>query len=353
MFGRMFFFLFKRLLLITLLASILLANGVAAQDPQWTCDEGANDVLNAAQAAFDSGDKATAWTLSAQAQVLCLNNADRFKSAQKLNFISGPNSFKRLMAAKPGKVNIGDYSLFMDCIGEGSPTIIFENGLEQDFMGSWGNVQPAMSTVTRTCAYDRLGQGSSDLVPAGKVRTVQDGVNDLVALLKAAEIDPPYILVGHSFGGLNALLFADQYPDAVDGVVLVDAFHPDMFKRFAEADPTYVIPAAGVPEQDGGLIPAIPFIEMSPEQLDWVTSAAQAADLRSLGDRPLAVVSAGGSIENAAWKALQENFLTYSSNSTQIIAEESLHFVMGTEPERVIEAALWVVDEARKAESGK
>jgi pimeloyl-ACP methyl ester carboxylesterase len=92
---------------------------------------------------------------------------------------------------------------------------------------TWVSVQPEVARFTRVCSYDRAGLGQSDPAPSG-VRTVQDSVDDLHALLAAADISGPIVLAGHSLGGLIVRLYASQYPDDVAGVVLVDGMPPDL-----------------------------------------------------------------------------------------------------------------------------
>ena len=330
----------KRITIVSILVFILLAGLTLAQDEEWTCDGGPNDIVNAAQAAYDNDDLETAWRLAAHAELLCINDTTWFRQAQQLRRRLGRHRdiLEMLATAGPGKVNIGDYELSMNCVGEGSPTIIFENGLGMGSILVWGDVLPAMSTVTRACRYDRLGLVPSDYVPVGMVRTTQNQVDDLAILLEIAEIEPPYVLVGHSIAGINILLFVDQYPDLVEGIVLVDASHPDQFNRWAEADPEVEAPVVGVP--------------VPPEQIDFATSFAQAAGIQDFGDRPLAVVTAGiGS--DAIWMELQEEFASYSTNSRHVIAEHSNHLIMDREPELVIEAILWVLNEVRAAEESE
>lgn len=110
------------------------------------------------------------------------------------------------------------------CVGEGSPTVVFDAGLGGN-TGSWDTVQPAVAQKTRTCAYDRAGLGFSD--PATRPGTSANIVDDLQRLLSAAGIEPPYILVGHSYGGLNVRLYAYEHPAEVVGMVLVDPSHED------------------------------------------------------------------------------------------------------------------------------
>lgn len=102
-------------------------------------------------------------------------------------------------------VAIGERKLNVYCKGHGSPTVVFDSGLG-DGLTVWGLVQPAVANETRACAYDRAGLGFSDAAPTP--RTSAAMVDDLHRLLRAAAIDPPYVLVGHSLGGLTSKLYA-------------------------------------------------------------------------------------------------------------------------------------------------
>ncbi|MEO7148477.1 MAG: alpha/beta hydrolase [Rhodanobacteraceae bacterium] len=110
------------------------------------------------------------------------------------------------------------------CIGKGSPTVVFDSGLGSD-MDVWAFVQPIIAAHTRACAYDRAGLGFSD--PGNRAGTSANIVDDLHRLLVAASIKPPYILVGHSYGGMNVRLYADLYPAEVVGMILVDSAEED------------------------------------------------------------------------------------------------------------------------------
>ena len=114
------------------------------------------------------------------------------------------------------------------CVGAGSPTVVFDAGLGGD-TASWDSVQAAVAQHTRACAYDRAGLGFSD--PATRPSTSANTVDDLQRLLSAAGIKPPYILVGHSAGGLNMRLFAYGHAAEVAGMVLVDPSHEDAEPR--------------------------------------------------------------------------------------------------------------------------
>ena len=125
-------------------------------------------------------------------------------------------------------IRVGGRNLFLACTGVKKPTgnltVILEAGLGADH-SSWALVQPAVAPIARVCSYDRAGLGQSD--PAATPRTSADVVADLYQLLQTAGEGGPYLLVGHSFGGLHGRLFAHEYPDEVLGVVLVDAVHEE------------------------------------------------------------------------------------------------------------------------------
>src|SRR5690348_14927597 len=106
--------------------------------------------------------------------------------------------------------------------GAGAPTVILETGLGAE-SAEWEPVQRAVAQFTQVCRYDRANRGQSD--PAPKPRSAQDAVNDLHTLLSATNVPAPYVLVGHSLGGIIVRLYAHRYPGEVAGLVLVDSAH--------------------------------------------------------------------------------------------------------------------------------
>jgi pimeloyl-ACP methyl ester carboxylesterase len=132
----------------------------------------------------------------------------------------------------PGQlVDVGGYRLHLQCRGTahpGSPTVILEAGAGLA-SPSWAWVQSAVATTTRVCAYDRAGLGWSD--PGPTPRDARQVAHELHTLLERAAIAGPYVLVGHSLGGMYVRVYAAQYPDEVVGLVLVDASHPDQLTR--------------------------------------------------------------------------------------------------------------------------
>jgi pimeloyl-ACP methyl ester carboxylesterase len=135
---------------------------------------------------------------------------------------------QRLVEVEPGR------RMNVYCSGHGSPAVIFDSGLG-DSTRAWAFVQPRVATFTRACSYDRAGFGFSD--PSPRPSTGANAVEDLRRLLSALRIKPPYVLVGHSLGGLNVRLYAEMHPADVGGLVLVDPTLEDVFTRNEQVDP--------------------------------------------------------------------------------------------------------------------
>jgi pimeloyl-ACP methyl ester carboxylesterase len=135
---------------------------------------------------------------------------------------------QRVVEVEPGR------RMNVYCTGHGSPTVIFESGLG-DSTRVWALVQPSVAAVTRACSYDRAGFGFSD--PSPKPSTGANAVADLRRLLSALQIKPPYVLVGHSLGGMYVKLYAETHLAEVAGLVLVDATEEDVYTRNEQVDP--------------------------------------------------------------------------------------------------------------------
>ncbi|MEO8137381.1 MAG: alpha/beta hydrolase [Betaproteobacteria bacterium] len=129
-------------------------------------------------------------------------------------------------ASAQRRVDIGnDRHLNIVCMGAGTPTVVFDAGLA-NWSQIWGLVQPAIARRTRACAYDRAGLGFSDA--ARRDGSSANIVDDLQRLLVAAGIKPPYVLVGHSYGGMSMRLYANLHREQVAGMVLVDPSTEDL-----------------------------------------------------------------------------------------------------------------------------
>jgi pimeloyl-ACP methyl ester carboxylesterase len=133
----------------------------------------------------------------------------------------------------PGRlIDIGGHRLHLHVTGAGSPAVVFESG-GASWSLDWTLVQAGVSRFTRACAYDRAGFGWSD--PGPRPRTSARIAAELHTLLAAAGIEPPYVLVGASFGGHIVRLFASAYPDEVAGIILLDARHEALDARMPPA----------------------------------------------------------------------------------------------------------------------
>ena len=133
----------------------------------------------------------------------------------------------------PGKFfNLESNKVHLHCIGKGSPIIIFDSGVGGSHL-DWIKVQSRAGKLTQACSYARSGSGWSAM--GIKPRTSKRIVDELTKILKIAKKEPPYILVGHSFGGLNMQFFARTKPEEVMGLILVDSIHAEQYKRFEEA----------------------------------------------------------------------------------------------------------------------
>jgi pimeloyl-ACP methyl ester carboxylesterase len=228
----------------------------------------------------------------------------------------------------------------------------------------WRFVQSLVAPETRACAYTRAGTEGHGLGELGSdppapedviaefdgvyVATAQSTVDDLSALLAAAQIEPPYVLVGHSLGGIYIRLFADRHPDLVAGLVFVDSSHPTQIERFEEILPA---PARQSTIED----------KISDAFASVVRSAA---DTGPFGDLPVAILSAdpkegiaeqirSGVSEDTAramaalWTELQTDLLNLSTNATREVAENAQHFVHSADPQLVTDTIIDVVRQAR------
>jgi pimeloyl-ACP methyl ester carboxylesterase len=246
-----------------------------------------------------------------------------------------------------GKFDVGPYDLYIHCLSTGSPTVILEAGWG-DESTTWTQVQPVIAKFTRVCVYDRVGLGQSD--PGPEPRAYHLAMTDLHNLLEKAKIEDPYILVGHSLGGMYMLLFTHRFPSEVEGLILVDSSHPDSFELSLAAMP-----------------PASPSDSESVKfYREWFSSAKKDTSMRSeylepgsLGDLPLIILTAPNKTRaedfpeelnkkfNQIWFDLHLELVELSSNSTHIVIEDSDHFIHHDRPETVIDSILTMLEELR------
>jgi pimeloyl-ACP methyl ester carboxylesterase len=225
--------------------------------------------------------------------------------------------------------------------GAGEPAVILEAGLG-DTAETWSKVQPEVAGFASVLSYDRAGLGRSD--PAPTPRTCQGMVSDLRKLLSAANLRPPYILVAHSWSGLNARWYANQYPHEIAGLVLVDAVHEDKYTHFEKVLPE---------ERASRMWASIKDPSKNDEQIDRMVSIEQVRSTQRSFAFPLIVLtrnaapaaSADAPDELAVIEtSLQQEFLKLSPNSQQYLSQYNDHYIQNSEPGLVIEAIRQLCD---------
>lgn len=250
----------------------------------------------------------------------------------------------------PGQlVDVGGYRLHLNCTGSGSPTVVLLPGAGE-ISATWGWIAPAVARDARVCVYDRAGRGWSE-----GATSQQDGValaTDLHNLLDRAHERGPFVLVGHSFGGLYVLNFAARYPEEVAGVVLLDSTHPDMFTRLPRYPLIYeayrrvsaVFPSLA--RLGVGRIAyrsnfdKLPLQSRREEMAFWSTARMarsahdewaeaplvmrQARSLTTLSPRPLIVVTAAQDAQDG-WMPLQSELAALSSNGEHRVVPNATH----------------------------
>ena len=291
----------------------------------------------------------------------------------------------------PGQlVDVGGHRLHLWCTGAGSPVVVLEVGGGGNVL-EWTLVQPEVAKTTRACSYDRAGFGWSELGP--NPRSAAQIVSELHTLLRAAQVPGPYILAGHSLGGLFVRLYASAYPAEVAGMVLVDSTHEDFQQRMPpEASASGGSPRAlhlimnlnkvmavvgfarltgaplprglGVDEETIKLAEQIRFRTRVPfadaaETLALDESMRQVRETQRVLDIPLAVVTRGRydglrrlpkeaqERIKEAWESMQTDLVSLSPQGTQVVAAKSEHYVHLQQPAVVVDAIRRIVAQAR------
>ncbi|HEX6730065.1 MAG TPA: alpha/beta hydrolase [Pyrinomonadaceae bacterium] len=312
--------------------------------------------------------------------------------------------------APPGKlVDVGGYRLHLNCTGKGGPTVVLIPG-SGDFSFDWSLVQPEVSRFTRVCSYDFAGFAWSD--PGPTPRTMRQDVYELHTLLQAARIKGPYVLIGHSLGGLLSRVYAGEYPSEVAGIVLIDSTHEDTvlllqgkLVRMRELARQEIVPGVqtiktGPPQpatqqqidefaerltKSGPPKIRAPFDKLPPLSQSmrvWALSQppkvaqsqgflaeelqamylARAKQAYPLGDRPLIILlpkltmgdPPPGVSTDELKRIIEEkrqqklDFTNLSRNSKVILAETSSHHIQLDEPRVVIDAIRAVVEAAKQ-----
>lgn len=276
-------------------------------------------------------------------------------------------------------VDVGGYRVHVYCTGAGSPTVVIVGA---GFSFNWGLVQPEVAKFTQVCAYDHSGIGWSD---AGPADSCDLRVGEVHTALKNLGIKGPYVLVGHSLGGLVARVYAGKYPDETAGIVFVD-HAMQALRAFTAPGP--------VPRAQAQTAPATPKTPTGPmvitgamgieddpnfsklsehdRELDLWFMAQQrnqtalrtnhnnvnpgcfaAVDEMAkeyphpLGEKPLVDVDTDEMRNSPGYLDLQKELLALSLNSKEMVAEKSSHFVIIDRPDVVIEAIRRAVESVR------
>lgn len=220
-------------------------------------------------------------------------------------------------SAVPGHTySVGDHRLHLDCRGTGSPTVVLFNGLGET-SASWHRIISGIAPTTRVCAYDRAGQGSSE-----SAADPQDGVAaaaDLHSLLTVAGEQGPFALVGHSTGGPYAMTFAARYPDQVAGMVLLDSSSPRQLTDIPSFPMQYAVMRrvlAIVPMLTRFGLGSTDAARNSRDEIVMVPDVfEQAQALTTLGDSPLAVLTASENLATDGWAGAQQRMASLSTDS--------------------------------------
>jgi pimeloyl-ACP methyl ester carboxylesterase len=253
----------------------------------------------------------------------------------------------------PGRlIDVGGHRLHLSCTGSGSPTVVLEPGAGM-MSSSLGWIAPAVARDTRVCVYDRAGRGWSESADAS-----QDGLQiatDLHTLLQRGQVPGPYVLAGHSFGGLYMLTFAARYPDEVAGMVLIDSTAPasggpgvaspgdrtsyDVMGRVSALVSSSArlglgrlfatLAGSGLPPRSRDEVSAkmatVSSVRSTIDEYVQGSAARQAAALTDFGDKPLVVLTAGSGHDDAAWTAAQNHLATLSTDSVHRVVAGATH----------------------------
>jgi pimeloyl-ACP methyl ester carboxylesterase len=237
-------------------------------------------------------------------------------------------------------VEVGGARLHLRCSGAGDATVVLIAGLGDDG-ASWGAIEPDVAQSARVCSYAHLGTGTSD--PPSGPQTFSTRANDLQALLRAAGEPGPYLLVGHSFGGSEAVMFASQFPTDVTGLLMLDASPATWITTLCSVVDDGSEAAAGYQE----ICTSLSDPAGNAEQLDAPAAFAEAAEIDSLGDLPMIVATATehpwglapseNDRLNDEWNAGQNHWASLSSAAQLLPVDNTGHYIQVDRPDVVIE----------------
>jgi len=255
--------------------------------------------------------------------------------------VAGCNSDRAQPSHEPspvsegGRVDVGGYELAWRCVGDGTPIVVLDAGLDTAGSTEWSEFSQRLSSLqTRICTYDRAGTGTSDARPAGEAPTAASQASELRMVLEGAQISPPYVLVPHSYAGLVARVYADRYPDDVAGFVFEDvstAWEIDLWRRWDDS-----------PWVDGG------------QRTDIQETERQVLRAAPLGARPTVVVSQDTYSEEGVpgWAGpifarQQARLASLGEDVIHLVAKGSGHWIHRDRPDVMVFAIGAVVDAVR------
>lgn len=276
--------------------------------------------------------------------------------------------FDRQTFVPPGKLyDVDGYQLHLFCQGQGKPIVILESGLSAT-VAMWTRIQTELAKTTQVCAYDRAGIGWSESNSAEP--DADFVVQQLYTLLNKAGLQEPFILVGHSMGGLFARAYTATFPKQIAGLVLLDAVHPDQgqglseetqtqqqqFMALLEWTPTLArlgvlrvaswfntiaeeLPNRAQAAHQALLITPKHLQATLDEASQWEKTTAQVRQQQDLNDIPLLVISAGthefgfGTQGIEQWQTLQQDLTRLSDNSQYKLIPQATHHSLLTDPE--------------------
>ena len=245
-------------------------------------------------------------------------------------------------------INIGGRLLFLRCIGSGGPTVILEAGYG-DNGTIWAPVQIQASEFVRVCSYDRAGLERSD-EPDHYPRTGAEVVADLHATLQAAEVEPPYLLVGQSQGALFSRLFAETYPSEVAGLLLLDPWPEDFDNQLKTM----------VTDEQWTAHERMLASEPDNEVIDFDATYDELRSTGALPDVPLLILTHGQppsadccppgwpiTEQEQLWQRLQEDLAKLTPSGEQRVVPDSGHMIHQAKPDVVIDAIAEMVERAK------
>ena len=250
-----------------------------------------------------------------------------------------PLTFKRVVKdgssesiLKLQKVDVDGHGLQLLVGGQGSPAVVFEGGFGAG-IGSWSRVQKDVAAFTQTVSYDRAGLGQSDLGP--KPRSAKQIATELHVALQKSGIKPPYVMVGHSFGGIYIRVFADMYPKEVVGMVLIDPSQ-ESFNDWLKKNQPDRLKAS-----EAGIAKAGEGVQAEFASVD--TSYSQARVAKVPAGIPVTLLTATVDDSMPAegrklWIEKHKEWLATVPGSKHLVVEGASHFIQAQQPALVIEA---------------